>query len=131
MIEQITIRHIPYFLLAASILFFISAQTLSAEEKMTMQKQMLFSKTVELPSKNIDTKIIRVTFPPEFKTPWHEHKGPGPRYIIRGQLKVTEGGITKTYSAGDVFWESGLKMQVENIGKTDAELVIFELDPAN
>ena len=127
---EVTIKHRLLFLLAAIILFFIS-QTLSAKEKPFFQKELLFEKKVELPAKAIDAKVVRVTFPPHFQTPWHEHKGPGPRYIIKGQLKVTEGGETKTYSAGDVFWESGLKMQVENVGEDEVELVIFELAPAN
>ena len=129
--HEISIKHILYLLLAAIILFFISVQALSAKENPAFQKELLFEKMVELPAKTVDTKIVRVTFPSGFKTPWHEHKGPGPRYIIKGQLKVTEGGTTKIYSAGDVFWESGLRMQVENVGEGEAELVIFELVPAN
>ncbi|MGR9115273.1 MAG: cupin domain-containing protein [Gammaproteobacteria bacterium] len=129
--QRVTKKHLMYLLLAAIILFFISVQTLSAEQKSSLRKELLFEKTVELPAKEVDAKIVRVTFPPGFKTPWHEHQGPGPRYIITGQLKVTEGGVTKNYSAGDVFWESGLRMKVENVGEDAAELIIFELAPTN
>ncbi|MDD5578942.1 MAG: cupin domain-containing protein [Methylobacter sp.] len=74
---------------------------------------------------------MRVKFPPAFKTPWHTHQGPGPRYIVKGKLKVIENGKTNSYSAGEVFWESGSLMSVENIGEGSAELIIFELAPAN
>ena len=86
---------------------------------------------VNLPSKNINAKIIRVTFPPGFKTPRHTHEGPGPRYVVKGKLKVIEGDKTNTYAAGEVFWESGNLMSVENIRENTAELIIFELVPAN
>ena len=127
----ISLKHILFLLLTAIILFFISVQTLSAKQNPSFRKELLLEKTVDLSSNSLGTKVIKVTFPPEFKTLWHEHQGPGPRYIIAGQLKVTEGGITKIYSAGDVFWESGIKMQVENVGKGEAELIIFEMVPVN
>ena len=57
--------------------------------------------------------------------------GPGPRYVVKGKLKVNEGGNTNTYSIGDVFWESGDLMSVENIGEDLAELIIFELAPTH
>jgi quercetin dioxygenase-like cupin family protein len=104
--------------------------TTSAEEKPTLGRTVLLENKVELPSKNINAKTTRVTFPPAFKTPEHTHEGPGPRYVTKGKLKVNEGGKTRIYSAGDVFWESGELMTVENIGKGPAELIIFELAPA-
>jgi quercetin dioxygenase-like cupin family protein len=101
----------------------------SAQEKPAFDKTILLENKVELPSNNVNAKVIRVTFPPAFKTPWHTHEGPGPRYVVKGKLKVVEGGKTNTYAAGDVFWESGNLMSVENLGGDSAELIIFELVP--
>ncbi|WP_031435155.1 cupin domain-containing protein [Methylomarinum vadi] len=120
----------PVFLLLATIALLFANTTVSAKENSKLNKELLFEKSVELPKPAIDAKIVRVTFPPKFKTPWHEHQGPGPRYILKGQLTVTEGGKTNTYGAGDVFWESGLRMRVENTGEGEAELIIFELAPS-
>ncbi|MDD2660433.1 MAG: cupin domain-containing protein [Methylococcales bacterium] len=114
-------------ILAALIL--INAQAVSAQEKPALDRSILLSNQIELPSNNIDAKVIRVTFPPAFKTPWHTHEGPGPRYVVKGKLKVVEGGKTNTYSAGEVFWESGNRMSVENLGEDTAEIIIFELAP--
>ncbi|MFU8790400.1 MAG: cupin domain-containing protein [Methylobacter sp.] len=102
---------------------------LAAQEKTGLNRSVLLEKKLELPSPSIDAKVIRVSFPPAFKTPWHTHEGPGPRYVAKGQLKVVEGGKENTYAAGDVFWESGELMSVENIGDAAAELIIFELAP--
>jgi quercetin dioxygenase-like cupin family protein len=111
--------------------FFINTQTILALEKPTLNRAVLLENKFDLPSKNINAKIIRVTLPPAFKTPSHTHEGPGPRYVVRGKLKVIEDGKTKTYTAGEVFWESGNVMTVENISENIAELIIFELAPAN
>jgi quercetin dioxygenase-like cupin family protein len=112
-------------------LFCINTQTIFAQEKPTLNRTVLLENKVDLPSKNINAKMIRVIFPPAFKTPSHTHEGPGPRYVVKGKLKVVEGGKTNIYSAGEVFWESGNLMTVENIGENVAELIIFELAPAN
>ena len=107
----------------------ISIQMASAQEKSFLNRTILLENKVELPSNNINAKLIRVTFPFAFKTPLHTHEGPGPRYVVKGKFKVIEGGKTNTYSVGDVFWESGDLMSVENIGEDSAELIIFELTP--
>ncbi len=98
-----------------------------AQEKIGLNRTVLLEKKLELPSPNIDAKVIRVAFPFGFKTPWHTHEGPGPRYVVKGSLKVTEHGKATTYSTGEVFWETGELMSVENVGDDAAELIIFEL----
>ncbi len=108
-------------------LFFV-VETVSADNsKPGLIRTTLMENPVELPSKSVNAKVIRVTFPPAFKTPWHTHDGPGPRYVVKGKLKVTEDGKVNTYSVGEVFWESGKLMAVENVGTETAELIIFEL----
>lgn len=111
------------------LLFFVMEAASADDAKPGLIRIQLMENTVELPSKNINAKVIRVTFPPAFKTPQHTHDGPGPRYVVKGKLKVTEDGKVNTYSIGEVFWESGKLMSVENVGTETAELVIFELTP--
>jgi quercetin dioxygenase-like cupin family protein len=101
--------------------------TVQAQGKIA--QKVLFEKAVELPSQNVNVKIRHVTFPVGFKTPQHTHEGPGPRYILKGKVEVIEGGVTGTYGAGDVFWESGIPMTAENVGSEEAELIIIELLP--
>ena len=129
MLKITTIKSPGLVLVALAAVFLINIKTVSAQEKPTLNRALLLENKVELPSKDVNAKVIRVTFPPAFKTPWHTHEGPGPRYVVKGKLKVVEGGKTNTYSAGDVFWESGNLMSVENMGENSAELIIFELAP--
>jgi len=125
------VKSAGFFLVTLTAVFLINIKIVSAQENPTLNRAILLENKVELPSNNINAKVIRVTFPPAFKTPWHTHQGPGPRYVVKGKLKVVEGGKTNTYSVGDVFWESGHLMSVENMGEDSAELIIFELAPVN
>jgi len=128
MLKIKNLKSAGFFLVTLTAVLFLNIKTVSAQEK-ALNRSTLLSNKVELPSTNIDAKVIRVTFPPAFKTPWHTHEGPGPRYIVKGKLKVVEEGKTNTYTVGDVFWESGHLMSVENMGDDSAELIIFELAP--
>lgn len=111
------------------LLFFVVEAVSADDAKPGLIRTPLLANDVELPNKNINAKVIRVTFPPHYKTPWHTHEGPGPRYVVRGKFEVTDNGTVKTYSSGEVFWETGAKMAIQNKSDQTAELIIFELVP--
>lgn len=90
----------------------------------------LLNKRVTLASPEIDAKVIRVKFPRGFKTPLHTHQGPGPRFVLKGRLQVEDSGESHVYKPGEVFWETGTEMTVENVGKGEAEIIIFEMATA-
>ena len=113
----------------AAIVLAACAIVASAEETHA-HRQLLLEKEATLPSNLVKNRVIRVQFPSGYKTPLHTHEGPGPRYVIKGRLKIEDAGQTRVYGQGDVFWETGQEMTVENIGGGDAEIVIFELAPA-
>ncbi len=102
-----------------------------ADEVKMPPRQILLEKAIELPANQVNARVIRVTFPQGYKTPLHTHEGPGPRYVLRGRIKIEEGGQTQEYGPGEVFWESGQWMTAENISEGEAELVIFELGNAH
>lgn len=131
MFKIFSIKPAKFIQVLLATLLLSSINVVSAEEKPGLSRSTLLSNKLELPTKNIEAKVIRVIFPPAFKTPQHTHEGPGPRYVVKGTLKVIEDGKTNTYKVGDVFWESGHLMSVENIGEDSAEIIIFELAPAN
>ena len=96
-----------------------------------LQAKVIFEQAAELADKNVNVNIKHVTFPVGFKTPEHSHKGPGPRYVIKGEMEVIENGVTGTFGPGEVFWETGNPMTAENVGGEEAELIIIELLPAS
>lgn len=112
-------------------ILFIGMNTVFAEDNNDkFSRQLLFSKATSLPSKDIKSEVIRVVFTPGYKSPLHTHEGPGPRYIISGKVRVEDSGETHIYKAGEVFWETGSAMTIENVGSDKAELLIFQLTPA-
>ena len=100
-----------------------------AEEVVMPPKQILLEKSLELSSNKIDARVFRISLPKGFRTPQHVHDGPGPRYVVKGRVKIEEAGKTQEYGPGQVFWETGEVMTAENVSEGEAELVIFEIAP--
>jgi quercetin dioxygenase-like cupin family protein len=122
-----TLFRILGLLIPASLAIVGASKPVLAKENSDIQRTVLLQQNVDLPSLNVNSKVIRVNFPVGVKTPRHTHDGPGPRYVVKGTLQVVEGDKTGIYSEGEVFWESGQSMTVENIGGVPAELIIFEM----
>ena len=101
----------------------------AATEGQSKISRLLFEKVVDLPSEWVNVSIRHVTLPVGFKTPAHNHKGPGPRYVLRGTVEIVEGGETQTVTAGGIFWESGASMTAENVGDGAMELIAVQLLP--
>ena len=123
---------IKSLILTAMLVLFASASFAEQDKHAatSIQRQLLLKKQATLPSNKILTNVIRVQFPKGYKTPAHTHEGQGPRYVVKGQLRVEDGGEIKVYNTGEVFWETGALMTVENVGGGEAEIIIFEMAPA-
>lgn len=93
------------------------------------QRKLLMAKEVTLPINQITAKVIRIEFPPRFRTPEHIHKGPGPRYVLQGKIRIIDQEGTHLYGPGEVFWESGEPMVAENASEGATTLLIFEMTP--
>jgi quercetin dioxygenase-like cupin family protein len=126
-------KHLNHTIYLASILGFyllMNSAVNADESSAKFSRELLLKKYVSLPTKEIDTHVIRVRFPKGYKTPLHTHEGPGPRYVLRGRLKIEDSGQSNVFGPGEVFWETGAEMTVENIGNGEAEIIIFEMAPA-
>jgi quercetin dioxygenase-like cupin family protein len=122
---------LPLFLTA----FALTSAPIHAEETPEAQpapmppKQTLLEQPIDLNTSKIQASVFRLTLPKGFKTPQHVHDGPGPRYVVKGRVKIEEAGQTAEYGPGQVFWETGGVMTAENISEGEAELIIFEVSP--
>jgi quercetin dioxygenase-like cupin family protein len=103
------------------------AGAIQADEPKMPPRQVLLEKAVELTTNKVNSRVIRVIFPEGYKTPLHTHEGPGPRYVVKGKVKIEEGGQVREYGPGEVFWETGQWMTAENVGQGEAEVIIMEL----
>jgi quercetin dioxygenase-like cupin family protein len=110
----------------------ISHQVLANEPAIPgMSRQLLLKQPLPPLGDHPEARVIRVHFPTGFKTPLHTHEGPGPRYVLKGKLRVEDNGKSQVYGPGDVFWETGAAMTVQAISGDDAEMTIVELAPAH
>jgi quercetin dioxygenase-like cupin family protein len=127
------VKKIIKMLVLSAMLGLFATETFAEKDKhttATIQRQLLLKKQLTLPSNAILANVMRVRFPKGYKTPAHTHEGPGPRYVVKGQLRVEDSGESKVFNEGEVFWETGGLMTVENIGGGEAEIIIFEMAPA-
>lgn len=92
-------------------------------------KQALIQKSLDLKSGKIDASVYRIVFPRGFKTPVHVRQGSGPRYVVKGRVRIVDSARSREYGPGEVFWETGETMMAENISDGEAELIIFEIAP--
>jgi quercetin dioxygenase-like cupin family protein len=95
----------------------------------SMSRKTVLEQEVDLASPHVKAKVLRVTFPQGYKTPLHTHEGPGPRYVLKGKVKIEDNGKSAVYGPGEAFWETGQPMSAENAGEGEAELLIFEMAP--
>lgn len=121
-----TVKHLCTIIATATFILNTYPTLANPVPESILRKQLL-KKSVSLPSNKVETQVIKVNFAPGYKTPLHTHEGPGPRYVTKGQLRVVDGGENQIYKEGEVFWETGSEMTVENVGKTSAEIIIFQL----
>lgn len=90
----------------------------------------LLEHELELHANKLKARVVRINLPPGFNSPLYIHEVPGPRYVVKGQVKIEEGAEAHVYGPTGVFWESGRWMRIENVGSEEAELLAVELTPA-
>jgi quercetin dioxygenase-like cupin family protein len=112
-----------------SICLAFTAEDLLAEEPAPegLTRAPLLERQIDLPTNRLKTTLLRVTLAQGYKSPLHTHEGPGPRYVLKGQVRMEEGGEAHVYGPGEVFWETGTWMTIENVGQGEAELLVVEL----
>jgi len=62
----------------------------------------------------------------------HHHAGPGIRYILSGEITITEGGIVTVYKAGEYYYETGnIAHTAENKANVPLRFSVVEMIPKN
>jgi quercetin dioxygenase-like cupin family protein len=100
-----------------------------AEEPAALElsQSNLLEREMDMNGGRLRVGVLRVKLPVGFKTPLHTHEGPGPRFVVKGKIKIEESGQTHVYGVGDTFWETGQWMTAENVGDEEVELIAVEI----
>ncbi len=76
--------------------------------------------------------VTQTTFEPGGYVGEHNHVGPGIRYLVSGELEFVEHGKTRTYKAGDFFYETGaITNRASSKGSSPVVNLIFEILPVD
>src|SRR5262249_16342273 len=104
----------------------IEVRGIRSEVKM---EEVTFGHLLELNGK-FKLRATEMTFVPGAYIRPHYHVGPGIRYVISGELTVTEGGQETVYKAGEYFYETGnLAHTGENKTNLPLRIVVIEILP--
>lgn len=123
-------RKTLYFLHAAVLITAVWAMGLALAADSQPVKEKLIDRLVELPDKDFNILVRTVEWPVGFKSKPHTHKGPGPRYVLRGKVRIDDQGKVGEYSAGESFWHpGGFPHTAENIASEPSKVLIIELLP--
>jgi quercetin dioxygenase-like cupin family protein len=125
------------FTLLFLIALLTAASRLGAEEKVEMSgvtsevklEEVTFGHLTELNDK-FKMRATEFTFAPGAFVGNHHHAGPGIRYIISGEITITEGGVATVYKAGDYYYETGnVAHMAENKTNVPLRFIVMEMIP--
>ena len=72
------------------------------------------------------------TFEPGGSVSDHHHVAPGIRFVVSGELMLVGEGKTRTYKAGEYFYESGdVTTAAYNKTTSPVRVIVFEILPAD
>jgi quercetin dioxygenase-like cupin family protein len=75
-------------------------------------------------------RATEFTFAPGAFVGVHHHAGPGIRYILSGEITITEGGLVTVYKAGDYYYETGnIAHMAENKASVPLRFIVVEMIP--
>jgi quercetin dioxygenase-like cupin family protein len=110
---------------------------LAAQEKVEVRgvtsevkiEEVTFGHLIELNNK-FKMRATEFTFAPGALLGAHHHVGPGIRYIISGEMTLTEGGVATVYKAGDCYYETGnIAHTAENKTNAPLRFIVMEMIP--
>ncbi len=93
-------------------------------------KEKLISRPVELPDSQFNILVRTIEWPVGYKSDPHTHKGPGPRYVLSGKVRIDDQGKVNEYTSGQSFWHpGGFAHTAENIANEPTKVLIVEMLP--
>lgn len=117
-------------LLAGGLIILGTTNTLLADDNEKPLKNNLMLMETALPSAEFNTKVRTITWPVGYTSKVHSHAGPGPRYVLKGIVQITENGQSQKYRSGDTFWYSAqFPHQAQNVATVPTQVLIIELLP--
>ena len=119
------------------IVLLIGVDRLAAQEKVEVRgvtaevkiEEVTFGHLTEL-NDRFKMRATEFTFAPGAFVGVHHHAGPGIRYILSGEITLTEGGLVSVYKAGEYYYETGnIAHTAENKADVPLRFIVVEMIP--
>jgi hypothetical protein len=106
-----------------------SVWTVNADESTLATPQVLGEESVDLPGSKVKVRVLKLSLPKGWKQSEKIHPLPGPRYVLKGRIRVVTEVKKEEFGPGQVFWENGVVATSENISDGEVDLLVTEMVP--
>lgn len=100
-----------------------------AAEMAPLPQQLLGEQSMDLSAPNVKVRVIKLTLPKGWKLATRIHPVPGPRYVLKGRVRIVTDIKAEEFGPGQLFWETGSQYLSENISDSEVDLLVTELLP--
>ncbi len=85
--------------------------------------------TVDANGTKLKVRVLKVMLPKGFKQIAKIYPIPGPRYVLKGRVRISVVGKSEEFGPGQLFWENGGQVLSENISDSEVDLLVTETLP--
>ena len=101
----------------------------SADVVSPVVPQSLGEEVLDMAGSKVRVRVLKVTLPKGWKQSEHIHPVSGPRYVLKGRIRLISDSKRDEFGPGQVFWENGVAATSENISDGDVDLLVTEMVP--
>jgi len=100
-----------------------------AAEPAPLSQQLLGEQAMDLSASNVKVRVIKLTLPKGWKVATRIHPIPGPRYVLKGRVRIATDTKAEEFGPGQLFWETGSQYLSENVSDSEVDLLVTEMLP--
>ena len=84
---------------------------------------------MDLSASKVKVRVIKLTLAKGWKVASRIHPIPGPRYVLKGRVRIATDAKADEFGPGQLFWETGSQYLSENISDSEVDLLVMEMLP--
>jgi hypothetical protein len=100
-----------------------------AAETAPLPQQLLGEQSMDLSASKVKVRVIKLTLAKGWKVASRIHQIPGPRYVLKGRVRIATDAKAEEFGPGQLFWETGSQYLSENVSDSEVDLLVMEMIP--
>lgn len=101
----------------------------TAAETAPLPQQLLGEESMDLSATKVKVRVIKLTLAKGWKVKTRIHPVPGPRYVLKGRVRIATDEKAEEFGPGQLFWETGSQYLSENVSDSEVDLLAMEMLP--